>query len=341
MSKLLINEPPLQVLPSLALKIGLNEAMVLQQIHYWISNPRVGKQWEGRNYIRNSVRQWKEENFPFWSEATIKRALTSLRENGILITTDSLNFADFDATLWYTIDYDVLESVTKSLGQNDLTGKVKMTKPEPESRLVKMTQPIYIEEESKNREFTPPEKTELPDQDTALDDLTDPTSTDHQKAELAKRVGAHKAHPIYKLLQTKAQYCNPSKVLIATAIGIIQNITEEEVLGIIEWKTKNKLPPYPSEIVGNLTLYREYLLSQSTTPPGPPAVSPAIQALYARTIGQIASIPTNDALKRKKCRESWPQAVQDGVLRLLNDKKAKSLDRVSLADFAAYCGGGL
>ena len=35
MSKLLINEHPLQVLPSLATKIGLNEAIVLQQIHYW------------------------------------------------------------------------------------------------------------------------------------------------------------------------------------------------------------------------------------------------------------------------------------------------------------------
>ena len=33
---LLISEPPLQVLPSLAVKIGLNEAIVLQQIHYWL-----------------------------------------------------------------------------------------------------------------------------------------------------------------------------------------------------------------------------------------------------------------------------------------------------------------
>jgi len=35
-SSLLINESPLQVLPSLAVLVGLNEAIVLQQTHYWI-----------------------------------------------------------------------------------------------------------------------------------------------------------------------------------------------------------------------------------------------------------------------------------------------------------------
>ncbi|WLF74824.1 hypothetical protein Q3V38_08385 [Limosilactobacillus fermentum] len=45
---LLIEEPPLQVLPSLAKSIGLNEAIVLQQIHYWIrksNNLKDGHKW--------------------------------------------------------------------------------------------------------------------------------------------------------------------------------------------------------------------------------------------------------------------------------------------------------
>ncbi|MDQ1000403.1 hypothetical protein QFZ28_000803 [Neobacillus niacini] len=37
MSTLLINEAPLMIVPSLAVKIGMNEAVVLQQIHYWLS----------------------------------------------------------------------------------------------------------------------------------------------------------------------------------------------------------------------------------------------------------------------------------------------------------------
>ena len=40
MSKLLINEQPLQVLPSLAEAIGLNQAIALQQVHYWLENAR-------------------------------------------------------------------------------------------------------------------------------------------------------------------------------------------------------------------------------------------------------------------------------------------------------------
>jgi len=38
MSKLLIDEYPLQVLPSLAVIYGLNEAIILQQVHYWIKD---------------------------------------------------------------------------------------------------------------------------------------------------------------------------------------------------------------------------------------------------------------------------------------------------------------
>lgn len=35
-SNLLLDEPPLQVMPTLATKVGLNESIVLQQIHYWL-----------------------------------------------------------------------------------------------------------------------------------------------------------------------------------------------------------------------------------------------------------------------------------------------------------------
>ena len=38
MSKLLINESPLTVLPHLATEIGLNEAIFIQQVQYWLYN---------------------------------------------------------------------------------------------------------------------------------------------------------------------------------------------------------------------------------------------------------------------------------------------------------------
>ncbi len=36
MNNLLLDEHPLLVMPKLATLIGLNEAIVLQQVHYWL-----------------------------------------------------------------------------------------------------------------------------------------------------------------------------------------------------------------------------------------------------------------------------------------------------------------
>lgn len=121
---LLIHEPPLQVLPTLATRIGLNEAIVLQQIHYWITNAaRSGdrrKQKDGKWWVYNSYREWKENNFPFWSEETIKRTIVNLEESGLIISMQMPYGAD--RRKWYTIDYAALEKLeqTFALGQNDL-----------------------------------------------------------------------------------------------------------------------------------------------------------------------------------------------------------------------------
>jgi len=106
-SKLLINEPPLQVLPSLACRVGLNEAIFLQQLHYWLENPKIGKLVDQNKWIRNTIDQW-QENFPFWSDKTIKRVIASLREKRLVITRNDLNQLGIDNTNWYTIDYKVL-----------------------------------------------------------------------------------------------------------------------------------------------------------------------------------------------------------------------------------------
>ena len=55
-SRLLITEPPLLVLPSLAIAIGLNEAIFLQQLHYWLQ--QAGKERDGRRWIYNTYDEW-------------------------------------------------------------------------------------------------------------------------------------------------------------------------------------------------------------------------------------------------------------------------------------------
>lgn len=119
MSKLLINEHPLQVLPTLAIMIGLNEAIFLQQLHYWLNNPKMGQVHEdGLKYIRNTHVEW-QENFPFWSVATIKRITASLKEKGLILSTGRLNKTPIDRTQWYTIDYDALEALSEMPKEDD------------------------------------------------------------------------------------------------------------------------------------------------------------------------------------------------------------------------------
>jgi hypothetical protein len=85
-SPLLIQEPPLQVLPSLALVIGLNEAIVLQQLHYLLLQPTFGRKIAEYKWIFNTVEEWRCQYFPFWSEETIKRAFTSLSKAGLVVS---------------------------------------------------------------------------------------------------------------------------------------------------------------------------------------------------------------------------------------------------------------
>lgn len=106
MNKLLIHEEPLQVLPSLAEKIGLNEAIMLQQIHYWLRKSK--HTHEGKPWIYNTYQDWGKQ-FPWWSDRTIKRIVTNLRDKGLIETTKKYNKINIDQTLWYTIDYDKVD----------------------------------------------------------------------------------------------------------------------------------------------------------------------------------------------------------------------------------------
>ena len=109
MTRLLINEPPLQVLPTLAQAIGLNDSIFVQQLHWWLGNKKVGREHDGYKWVKNSIKEWQEDNFPFWHVNTITKIVNRLEAKGIIKTT-KLNAAKGDHTLYYTIDYDALDA---------------------------------------------------------------------------------------------------------------------------------------------------------------------------------------------------------------------------------------
>jgi DnaD/phage-associated family protein len=154
-SSLLINEPPLQVLPSLAVAIGLNEAIALQQLHYWLSNPKTGVERDGEKWVFNTYEEWKE-NFPFWSISTIQRTFSNLEKMGLVIS------AQLDAQKramhkFYRIDYDQLDALhdvnlTSSIvsncddgsSQDDMMLTETTTETNPEKTAVVVAQPPNV-----------------------------------------------------------------------------------------------------------------------------------------------------------------------------------------------------
>lgn len=126
MGDLLLDEYPLVILPRLAAAIGLNEAIVLQQVHYWVQTYRkIGDEkhyQDGEWWVWNTGPEW-QTNFPFWSESTVWRTITALRNphnpkpgdkrtaRGPLLITGCYNPAGYDRTLWYRIDYEELARI--------------------------------------------------------------------------------------------------------------------------------------------------------------------------------------------------------------------------------------
>lgn len=110
-SHLLLNEYPLMVLPELAVKIGLNESIVLQQIHYWLIQHEKQQidYHDGKYWVYNSYPEWNKQ-FPFWSERTIKTIIIRLENLGLVIS-GNYNKLSFDRTKWYSIDYKRLETL--------------------------------------------------------------------------------------------------------------------------------------------------------------------------------------------------------------------------------------
>ncbi len=106
-SKLLINEPPLQVLPTLARLVGIEKAIILQQVQYWIvTSPH---ERDGHHWIYNSYRQWAEQ-FPWLSARAVRHHITGLEADGLLVSGE-YNKDERDNTKWYRIGYQSLNAL--------------------------------------------------------------------------------------------------------------------------------------------------------------------------------------------------------------------------------------
>lgn len=98
--------------PRLAQLLGINETIILNQIHYWLEK---GKNIiDGRPWVYNSYGSWKEQ-LCFLSISTIRKAIKRLEDMGLIISAN-FNRSKADKTKWYSIDYKKLEKIYEKMG---------------------------------------------------------------------------------------------------------------------------------------------------------------------------------------------------------------------------------
>ena len=115
MIKLLIDESPLIVLPSLAERIGLDEAIVLQQVHYLVgmsTKVENSHAYKGGFYwVFNSIEQWQSKYFRWWSIPTVKRIFQNLTKSCLLIT-ETFSAGKGHRRLWYRVNHDLVATIS-------------------------------------------------------------------------------------------------------------------------------------------------------------------------------------------------------------------------------------
>ena len=119
---LLIAENPMIVCPTLAVRIGLHEAVFLQQVHFLTLHSRNVR--DGFRWVYNTYEDWLEI-FPFFeNEQKIGRYVRKLEDLGLLVTSKEYNRNKLDKRKWYRVNYasDLLvpEAVTPTVEDSNM-----------------------------------------------------------------------------------------------------------------------------------------------------------------------------------------------------------------------------
>jgi hypothetical protein len=109
-NRMLLAEPPLVLLPSLATAVGAYGAIALQQLNYHLTNPNNG--WEdddGERWIYKTYEDWQKDDFPFWSIEQIQRIFWALDQKGLIISCQPEGRKN--RRKYYRIEYDRLDEM--------------------------------------------------------------------------------------------------------------------------------------------------------------------------------------------------------------------------------------
>ena len=108
----------------MACKYGLNEAIFITQLHYWLKKATC-RRIKGTPWHYDTVDAWQKQ-LPFFSKRTLERIISALIKEK-LIKVCQVNKRKGDRTNWYTLNIKKLESdckqyMAKAIEQAELEG---------------------------------------------------------------------------------------------------------------------------------------------------------------------------------------------------------------------------
>ena len=109
--KLLVDDRQLFLSQNLAARIGVEEALFLQQLHYRLETQGVEK--EGHIWYRQTYQGWVKQCF-HWNITKVKRLITKLERYQIIFSSTKFNSFNTDRSKWYRIDYKKIDKLLQT-----------------------------------------------------------------------------------------------------------------------------------------------------------------------------------------------------------------------------------
>lgn len=104
---------------NIATKYGVNCAVVLQNICYWIEKNTGNSQnfYDNKYWTYNPIKEFKKQ-FPYLTERQIRSALETLKDEGLVLTANYNKTCD--RTLWYTITQKAMDIMNNNQDKQEV-----------------------------------------------------------------------------------------------------------------------------------------------------------------------------------------------------------------------------